>query len=126
MKVKIYQLPVEHERCFRGFKAEKRVPVEDYELVWEGELIGRTLEKVYRELNYAHPANYKARSLSVSDIVEVVREDGRGDKWFCDSVGWVLIEGSSASAIIGSHVHPEDTDLGGKEDSQSEDQTGSN
>lgn len=80
MKVKIYQLPVEHERCFRGFDAGKRVPVEDYELVWEGELIARTLEKVYRELNYAHPADYKARSLSVSDIVEVIGENGKGDK----------------------------------------------
>ena len=107
MKVKIYQLPVEHERCFRGFDAGKRVPVEDYELVWEGELIARTLEKVYRELNYAHPADYKARSLSVSDIVEVIGENGKGDKWFCDSVGWVLVEGPSASEVIGSHTHPE-------------------
>lgn len=40
MKVKTYQLPVEHERCFRGFEAEKQVPMEDYKLVWEGELIG--------------------------------------------------------------------------------------
>lgn len=107
MKVKIYQLPVEHERCFRGFNPGLKIPLGEYELVWEGELIGRTLEKVYRELNYAHPANYKARSLSVSDIVEVVREDGRGDKWFCDSMGWVLIEGPSASEVIGSHTHPE-------------------
>jgi hypothetical protein len=101
MKVKIYQLPVEHERCFRGFDTGKRVPVEDYELVWEGELIARTLEKVYRELNYAHPADYKARSLSVSDIVEVVREDGRSDKWFCDSVGWERIEGAMPAAVVG-------------------------
>lgn len=43
----------------------------------------------------------------MSDIVEVVREDGRGDKWFCDSMGWVLIEGPSASEVIGSHTHPE-------------------
>ena len=105
MKVKIYQLPVEHERCFRGFEAKKRVPVEDYELVWEGELIGRTLEKVYRELNYAHPADYKARSLSVSDIVSVT-VDGRERLYFCDSVGWVRIEGAMPE-VIGSHTHPE-------------------
>lgn len=121
MKVKIYQLPVEHERCFRCFEEGKRVPVEDYELVWEGELIARTLEKVYRELNYAHPTDYKARSLSVSDIVEVIGENGKGDKWFCDSVGWVLIEGPSPSAVIGSHPHPEDIDSDGKEGSKSED-----
>ena len=115
MKVKIYQLPVEHDRCFRGSEPGKKIPLEDYKLVWEGELVARTLEKVYRELNYAHPADYKARSLSVSDIVEVIGEDGVRNKWFCDSVGWVLVEGPVPSAVFGSHIHPEDTDSDGKE-----------
>ena len=97
MKVKIYQLPVEHDRCFRGFDVNKRVPMEDYELVWEGELGGRTLDKVYRELIYAHPADYKARSLSVSDIVEVIGEDGKGNKWFCNNVGWVKVDNEQSS-----------------------------
>ena len=99
MKVKIYQLPVEHDRCFRGSDPGKKIPLEDYKLVWEGELVARTLEKVYRELNYAHPADYKARSLSVSDIVSATLE-GRETLYFCDSVGWVRIEGAMPEAVV--------------------------
>ena len=44
-----------------------------------------TLEKIYIELNINHPEDYKARSLSVSDIIEL--EDG--SFWFCDVVGYV-------------------------------------
>ena len=112
MKVKIYQLPVEHERCFRAFDPSKKITLEDYKLVWEGEHDAKNLEEVYHALNYAHPADYKTRSFSVSDIVEVIGENGKGDKWFCDSIGWVLIEGPSASAVIGSNVHPEDVNIG--------------
>ena len=99
MQVKIYQLPVEHERCFRGFNPGLKFPLGEYKLAWEGELIGRTLEKVYRELNYAHPAYYKARSLSVSDIVSAT-VDGKERLYFCDSVGWVRIEGAMPEAVL--------------------------
>lgn len=99
MKVKIYQLPVEHERCFRGFDVNKRVSMEDYELVWEGELDAKAIEEVYVILNRNPPEGYKARSLSVSDIVGVA-VGWQERLYFCDSVGWVRIEGAMPEMVL--------------------------
>lgn len=100
MKVKIYQLQVEHERAFRGFNPGLKFPLGEYELVWEGELDAKAIEDVYVILNCNPPEGYKARSLSVSDIVSVT-VDGRERLYFCDSVGWVRIEGAMPSAVVG-------------------------
>lgn len=60
-----------------------------YDKVWEGDLPDcNRLEDLFYKLNMDHPADYRARSLSVSDIVEM--EDGKC--WFCDSFGWVEVD----------------------------------
>ena len=100
MRVKIYQLPVEHERCFRGFNPGLKFPLGEYKLVWEGELDAKAIEEVYVILNCNPPEGYKARSLSVSDIVSAT-VDGKEMLYFCDSVGWVRIEGAMPAAIVG-------------------------
>ena len=67
---------------------------ENYKLVYLGELSelqGRTqsetLEAIYKKLNIDHPADYKAHSLSVSDIV-VLHENGENSAHFVDSFGF--------------------------------------
>ena len=67
---------------------------ENYKLVYLGELSemqgqtqSETLEAIYTKLNIEHPADYKAHSLSVSDIV-VLHENGENSAHFVDSFGF--------------------------------------
>ena len=89
---------------FEGTESLKRMGItkdnfdavlpENYKLVYLGELSelqGRTqsetLEAIYTKLNIDHPADYKAHSLSVSDIV-VLHENGENSAHFVDSFGF--------------------------------------
>ena len=67
---------------------------ENYKLVYLGELSelqgqtqSETLEAIYTKFNIDHPADYKAHSLSVSDIV-VLHENGENTAHFVDSFGF--------------------------------------
>lgn len=67
---------------------------ENYKLVYMGELAelqgqtqSETLEAIYTKFNIDHPADYKAHSLSVSDIV-VLHENGENTAHFVDSFGF--------------------------------------
>lgn len=76
-----YEFSVSH-----GWKPEL------YDLVFDGELDVNTLDDIFTVLNIgAKPDNYKGYSLSVSDIVEIVKDD-KSKFYFCDSFGWVEIE----------------------------------
>ena len=98
MKIKIYQVNMERDPnnvCFMGYdRLEKLQGMTDidstiYDKVFEGEVNCFTLEKLYEIFNREHPAGYKGRSMSVSDIVEIV--DGMTGKShfnFCDSYGF--------------------------------------
>lgn len=106
-KYGIYQLKDDPELDkfrFEGTGSLKRMGItkdnfdavlpENYKLVYLGELSelqGRTqsetLEAIYTKLNIDHPEDYKAHSLSVSDIV-VLHEDGENRAHFVDSFGF--------------------------------------
>mgnify|MGYP001070118420 FL=1 len=102
MKIKIYQVNMERDPndvCFMGYdRLEKLQGTTDidstiYDKVFEGEVNCFTLEKLYEIFNREHPAGYKGRSMSVSDVVEIV--DGTTGKSyfnFCDSFGFKQIE----------------------------------
>ena len=67
---------------------------ENYKLVYLGELSelqgqtqSETLEAIYTKFNIDHTADYKAHSLSVSDIV-VLHENGENTAHFVDSFGF--------------------------------------
>ncbi|QUO21329.1 DUF4316 domain-containing protein [Clostridiaceae bacterium Marseille-Q4143] len=89
---------------FEGTESLKRMGItkdnfnavlpENYKLVYLGELSelqgqtqSETLEAIYTKFNIDHPADYKAHSLSVSDIV-VLHEDGENSAHFVDSFGF--------------------------------------
>lgn len=93
-KIKIYQLPTEHEAKFRDFESVKEegiMPqIDDYAMVWESlvdfglvESTEAQLDVVFRCLNFNHPQDFKGHSLSVSDVVEM---DGKF--YYCDDMGW--------------------------------------
>ena len=106
-KYGIYQLKDDPELDkfrFEGTESLKRMGItkdnfdavlpENYNLVYMGELAelqgqtqSETLEAIYTKFNIDHPADYKADSLSVSDIV-VLHEDGENSAHFVDSFGF--------------------------------------
>ena len=91
VRYEIYQIPCNeenHGRVFTNWETMEKLGMtfdfSVYEKVYEGSITaeeGEFLpEKLFRVLNLEHPADYKARSLSVSDIVQV-----GGKYYFCDS-----------------------------------------
>ena len=72
-------------------KSNGKMPEEIYEMVYEGEVEAQTLEDVYRIFNCAQPNDYHARSLSVSDVVEVINAPDTSAFYFCDSFGFKLV-----------------------------------
>jgi len=106
-KYGIYQLKDDPELDkfrFEGTESLKRMGItkdnfdavlpENYKLVYMGELTelqgqtqSETLEAIYTKFNIDHPADYRAHSLSVSDIV-VLHEDGENSAHFVDSFGF--------------------------------------
>lgn len=69
------------------FQGSAALRSEIYDKVFEGEVDCGTLEEVYQMFNLDHPDGYQGRSLSVSDVVEVVGEE-KSTFHFCDSIGF--------------------------------------
>lgn len=91
MKYSIFQLPIEHDNVFMGHNFAMNhggINFQEYKTVYTGEIEGDTvddiLDKIYTRHNINHPADYRARSLSVSDLV-ALEDTGT---YFCDSIGW--------------------------------------
>ena len=74
------------------YQGSDKIDSRIYDRVFEGEVDCKDLEDVYRKFNLEHPEGYKGRSLSVSDIVEIVDENGDSTFHFCDSIGFKQID----------------------------------
>ena len=85
-------------------KAGVNIPADIYGAVFEGELNAQNLEDIFRILNCSQPPEYHARSLSVSDVVDIIRSDEESSFYFCDSFGFKPVS-FDKSAI---HKHQED------------------
>lgn len=98
MKIRIYQVDPKRDRdkvCFMGMDALKKIQGNTkvnsavYDSVFEGEIPCKTLEDVYAMFNRSPPQGYKARSLSVSDVVEIVADEKlKPGFYFCDNFGF--------------------------------------
>ena len=98
----ILQCPVSIDYCFRPYDEEKFNKL-DYVHVYEGEIEVdeqsadiTILENLFYIFNQEHPEDYKARSMSTSDVV--ILRDGHMDRhsmrmWYCDSIGWKIVRG---------------------------------
>ena len=97
MYIAIYQVNLDrdHNRIgfiglgrLREYQGSSEINSEIYDRVFEGEVACSNPEDVYRMFNLVHPEGYKGRSLSVSDVVEIIGEDGASTFHFCDDVGF--------------------------------------
>ena len=96
MKIAIYQINPDRDENnvaflnyenLERFQGSAELRSEIYDKVFEGEVECGTLEEVYQMFNLDHPDGYRGRSLSVSDVVEVVGEE-KSTFHFCDSIGF--------------------------------------
>lgn len=98
MKIKIYQINTDRDEkqvaffgmeSFPKFQGSSEINSSIYDSVYVGNVDCKTLEDVFRKFNNEHPPGYKARSLSVSDVVEVIESDSvKSGFYFCDSFGF--------------------------------------
>lgn len=102
MKIKIFQIDKDrdtnnvmflaYERLER-FQGSKEIDSNIYDMVYEKDMDCKNLEDVYAKFNIDHPQDYRARSLSVSDIVQVCESNEiKPGFYFCDSVGFKEVE----------------------------------
>lgn len=101
MNIRIYQVNMSRDVNNVGFasyanlekwQGTSAIDSTIYDKVFSGEVKCKTLEDVYVKFNQHHPRGYKARSLSVSDIVEIIDKDGNSQFYFCDSVGFEKVD----------------------------------
>ena len=73
-------------------KGTKEVNAAAYDRVYDGKMDCISLENIYQKFNVDHPADYKGRSLSVSDVVEIRESDTLNPGfYFVDSIGFKSI-----------------------------------
>ena len=79
MNVRIYQINMKRDannvafmnyESLPKFQGSSEIDSSLYDKVFEGEVNCFTLEKLYEIFNLEHPAGYKGRSMSVSDVVD--------------------------------------------------------
>ena len=109
MKVRIYQIDFERDEkyiCYRNLetvlkRCGGRIPAECYDMVFEYEALSDSLERLYFIFNEAHPKGYKARSLSMSDVVEVIDPVNGSKFYFCDTIGFKEVSFDASKAKRG-------------------------
>ena len=96
MNIAIYQIDPDRDENnvaflnyenLERFQGSAALRSEIYDKVFEGEVECGTLEEVYQMFNIGQPDGYRGRSLSVSDVGEVVGEE-KSTFHFCDSIGF--------------------------------------
>ncbi len=109
MKIKIYQINMNRDTERVAFESleflerrqgNRRINSSIYDRVYEGELDCNDLERVFEKFNFEHPEDYRGRSMSVSDIVEVVDspeivgivKTGDGERSFTDFLEYTAFQ----------------------------------
>jgi len=108
MKIKIYQIDLDKDENGVAFlPLEKSLEKSDkinskiYDLVFDDEVDCENLEDVFRKFNLDidYMENYSGRSLSVSDIVEVINGE-KSEFHYCDNIGFKKVEFDSSLAEL--------------------------
>ena len=95
MKYKLLQIKdwENNPYVFRGFSTAQKYgfSLADYEVVYEGELeeydAEYALELLFSYFNLNFAKDYKGRSMSISDVVEI-----EGKYYYCDPIGFKEIK----------------------------------
>lgn len=106
MKVRIYQIDFERDEkflCYRNLETVLErcggiIPAESYNMVFEYEALSDNLERLFFIFNEAHPKGYKARSMSMSDVVEVIDPINGSKFFFCDKIGFKEVSFDASKA----------------------------
>ena len=102
MKIKLYQVNMERDTnrvAFTGyenlekFQGSPEIDSKIYDKVFSGNVDCKTLDDVYSRFNTDHPTGYRGRSLSISDVVEVL-EDESLEKgfYFCNTYDFKKVD----------------------------------
>lgn len=115
MEINIYQINMERDHDCVAFIKHNLLNAQQgspdinpqlYDKVFSGEVTADTLEDIYHIFNVDIPADYAGRSLSVSDIVEVVDSDRVAPgAYYCDSIGFKEV--SFDASRIPENMKPE-------------------
>ena len=102
MRIRVYQVRTGEGNTRLIFSSSKELqmwgyslsalPRAAYDLVFDGELAARDLDEVYSWLQLREhliPDGYDGRSLSVSDVVEIIE---RGDDLLCEAEGLWFVD----------------------------------
>ena len=95
MRIRIYQIEMsldEQNVAFRPYtemqeKYSGNIPAELYRMIYEGVVPTKEFSVVFYIFNMAHPQDYRGRSLSVSDVIEVVEENS-STFYYVDTIGF--------------------------------------
>ena len=108
MNIRIYQVNLGRDNkrvAFQGlnelehFQGSKGIDSSIYDCAFAGQVNCEGLEDVFQKFNIDHPDGYKGRSLSVSDVVEIIESDDlEPGFYFCDSVGFKKVEFNAEEA----------------------------
>lgn len=100
MVVHIYQIHLSLDRkrvCFMPYDTITSeyggvIPAYIYQHVYQAECETDDPEEIFKQFNLFHPADYRARSLSVSDIVAFEKGPEDRNFYFCDTFGFRKID----------------------------------
>ena len=90
---------------------DMKVPAEIYEDVFSGEVDAGNIEDIFRIFNIDFPENYKGRSLSVSDVVEIIHAPDKSTFFYCDTIGFKEIQFEKDKTMITIQNHNYDSDI---------------
>ena len=109
MNIRIYQVNMKRDVNNVGFSSYENlekwqgtsaIDSTIYDKVFSGEVECKNLEDVYVMFNRNHPYGYKARSLSKSDIVEVIDTDGASKFHYVDTFGYKQVDFEPDKATV--------------------------
>lgn len=95
IRYQIYQTSADY--VFASWdEAKENFTLKDYKKVWSGEEPSDKpneilLEELWEKFNIDHPVGYQGRSVSMSDVIELIRNDF-SYFYYCDTFGWEQIE----------------------------------
>lgn len=94
---RVWQLRPESDILKRFISYEETISqfgsprLDDYQLVYDGEVDSNDLETLCVQLNTDTPPEFSGHPISISDVVELYDEGG-GEFYYCDRAGFQLIE----------------------------------
>lgn len=113
MKIVIYQIIPELDKkhlMFNSLEYVKKscgdyIPAEIYEAVYSGDIEAESCDDLWRIFNTNLPKEYKGRSMSISDVIEIINSNDKSEFYFCDVFGFkeITFEKEKAMTLVLNH-----------------------